>query len=102
MEVLVFRGKLTYGLESERRYEELCARLQQGSRCFLFDLREVPDIDSTGIGFLVTCLTTVARAGGRLCLAAPSSAVLHSLAITRLDRLFPAFEDVDTALRATS
>ena len=100
MNVLEFRGKLTYGLESERRYEEMCAGLQGGSRFFLFDLREVSDIDSTGIGFLVTCLTTVLRAGGRLYLASPSDSVRHSLVITRLDRLFPAFDSVEAALSA--
>ena len=99
--VVEFKGKLTYGLESEQRYEELRARLEGGSRCFLFDLQQVPDIDSTGIGFLVECLTTVIRAGGKLYLAAPSDSVLHSLAITRLDSLFPAFESVDAALNAT-
>ena len=98
MSVLEFRGKLTYCQESEHRYQELCAHLKRGSRCFLLDLEQVPDIDSTGIGFLVTCLTTVLRAGGKLYLVAPSDCVLKSLMITRLDHLFPAFESVDAAL----
>ena len=99
--VFEFRGRLTYGPFSEQRYQDLRAEIERGSRYFVFDLSQVPDVDSAGIGFLVECLTTVRRAQGALCLAAPSERVLYSLRITRLDSLFPAFESVEAALGKT-
>ena len=98
--VLEFRGRLTYGQESERSYQQLRAQIDLGAKNVIFDLGRVPDVDSAGIGFLVTCLTTLRRAGGRLALVAPSSRVLYSLLITKLDTIFPVFESVEAARQA--
>lgn len=96
--VLEFSGRLTFGPESEARYEELRVLVEQGTRHLILDLSRVPDLDSAGIGFLVTCLTTVLRVDGTLSLAAPSNRVLYALLITRLDTVFPVFESVEAAL----
>ena len=97
LQTLELSGRLTFGPESEKWYGEMRSHIEQGCPNFVFDLRGVPDMDSAGIGFLVTCLTTVLRAGGRLYLAAPSNRVLYSLLITKLDTVFPIFENVDAA-----
>ena len=100
LRVLEFRGRLTFGEESERRYAELRGHLEQGARTFIFDLSRVPDIDSAGIGFLVSCLSTVSRAKGELWLAAPTNRVLYVLLITRMDTVFPLFESLEAALES--
>jgi len=97
---LPFQGRLGLGEQSRNRYSEMCQSLQQGSRTVVFDLREVPDITSEGLGFLVECLTTVQRVGGELRLAALSRQVERTLEITRLDRVFPVFASVEAALAA--
>ena len=97
LRILELSGRLTFGPESEGWYEEMRLSIEQGCPNFVFDLCGVPDMDSAGIGFLVTCLTTVLRAGGRLYLAAPSDRVLYSLLITKLDIVFPIFENVEAA-----
>lgn len=96
--VLRFAGRLTYGTASEEYYRELCRAIQSGFRYVVFDLTDVPDIDSAGIGFLVESLTTVRQAGGTLCLAAPSAHVLRSLLITNLERVFPVATSTEAAL----
>src|SRR5262249_54442873 len=93
-----FRGRLTFGAESERRYEEVCAMIREGTRHFIFDLSRVPDIDSAGIGFLVESLETILRVDGKLALVAPSNRVLYALLITRLDTVFSLFDTVEKAL----
>ena len=98
--VIEFCGRLTYGPESDKRYEELCSQLERGVRSLVFDLRLVPDIDSAVIGFLVTCLTAARRAQAEISLAAPSSRVLHTLRITKLHTLFPVLDSVESALAA--
>ncbi len=96
--ILEFRGRLTFGYENKQRYADLRRYLEQGERTFVFDLSRVADMDSAGIGFLVTCLTTVLRADGELRLAAPTDRVLYVLLTTRLDTVFPVFESVRAAL----
>ncbi len=96
--VLEFRGRLTFGSENEKSYADLRRYVEQGERTFVFDLSRVPDMDSAGVGFLVTCFTTVLRAGGELRLAAPTDRVLYVLLITRLDTVFPVFDSVQAAL----
>ena len=100
--VLAFNGRLADGPENAKRYQELCAELERGSRDFVLDLQRVPDLDSMGIGFLIMCLTTARRAGGSLCLAAPSNRVLYSLLITRLDTIIPIFDSVEAAVAGLS
>jgi anti-sigma B factor antagonist len=97
--VIPFSGRLTFGADSEKRYAELRRHVERGERNFIFDLGQVPDVDSAGIGFLVTCFSTVIRAGGELRLAAPGNHVLYVLLITRLDTVFPIFESVEEATR---
>src|SRR5713226_7580571 len=91
LRILEFQGRLTFGAQSEKRYEEVRALLRDGRRHFIFDLSRVPDMDSAGIGFLVSCLTTILRVNGSLALAAPSNRVLYALLITRLDTVFRLF-----------
>ena len=98
--VLALTGRLTFGPENERSYEEMRRHIERGERRFIFDLSRVPDIDSAGVGFLVTCFTTVLRAGGELRLAAPGNRVFYVLLITRLDTVFPIYESVEAARAA--
>ena len=97
--VLEFKGRLTFSEQSEQHFAELRRYIEEGARTFVFDLRQVPDVDSAGLGFLVTCLTTAQRAGAELRLAAPSNRVLYALLITKLDAIFPVFETVEAALQ---
>lgn len=98
--VLEFTGRLTFGAENEKSYGELRRYVELGEKTFIFDLGSVTDMDSAGVGFLVTCFTTVLRGGGELRLAAPNDRVLYVLLITRLDTVFPVFESVEAALAA--
>lgn len=100
LRILEFTGRLTYGEQSEERYEELCRHLQEGAREIVFDLSRVPDMDSAGLGFLVMCLTTIERSGGQLRLAKPSNRVLYALLITKLDTVFALFDSVEAAVSA--
>ena len=93
-----FQGRLNYGEQSQRRYAEMCRELESGSRTVVFDLSQVPDINSEGIGFLVMCLATVQQAGGELRLASLSRGVQEALAMTKLAPVFTMFESVDAAV----
>ena len=70
----------------------LLARLNgaiaEGKTQFVVDLAEVPFIDSTGLGALVSGLKVARREEGDLRLAAPSEQVSRLLRLTTLDRVF--------------
>jgi anti-sigma B factor antagonist len=91
IQVVSFRGRLTFGPETQRCREALRAALAGGERNFVFDLAGVEYADSAGLGFLVSCLTTLRQAGAELRLAAVPEKVAHVLHITRLDTVFRIF-----------
>ena len=67
----------------------------------LVDFREVPYIDSTGIGFLVGLYTSVTRSlGGRFVLVGASPRVGEVLTLTRLNTVIPMARDMPAGLAA--
>ncbi len=75
---------------------DLRARLNgaiaDGTTQILIDLADVPFIDSTGLGVLVSGLKAVRRADGDLRLIAPGPQVRRLLRLTTLDRVFTILE----------
>lgn len=93
---------LAYGLPGQTPLRtvvrELCDR---GRKFVVFNLRDVSYVDSSGIGELVACATTLRNAGGDLNLVNPNWIVQKLLHITRLDPLvFDVLPDEATALCA--
>lgn len=84
---------------ADRLRETLEALIAGRYTRLVVDLTEVPFVDSTGLGALVSGLRASARAGGSLKLAAPGEAVMRVLTLTRMDRLFDVCDSVDDALR---
>lgn len=77
---------------------ELCDR---GRKFIIFNLKDVSYIDSSGIGELVACVTTLRNAGGDLNLINPNWVVQKLLHITHLDPLvFDVMPDEAAAAKA--
>ena len=72
--------------------EHVKAALERGERRIVLNLAELQRMDSTCLGELVASYTTCARIGGVLKLAAPNASVRRLLELTRLDRIFEAFD----------
>jgi anti-sigma B factor antagonist len=62
------------------------------------DLSEVPFIDSTGLGVLVTSLKHVREANGRLDVVVTRPRVLKVFSLTGLDGVIPLHSTLDEAL----
>lgn len=73
--------------------------LEEDLPSVLIDMTEIDHVDSTGLGELVGYLQRFTEQGRRLALLNPHRRVLKLLELTRLDEVFPIFEDRDTALR---
>lgn len=72
---------------------------QKGANKILLNLREVTYIDSSGLGDLVTCLTTVRNRGGDLRISDASKRVNDLLEMTKLSFVIPTDPDEATALQ---
>lgn len=97
--VLRLKGRFATG--SDREYLAGKAGEVRSGNCrkVLADFRDVPYIDSTGIGFVVGLFTSVTKAeDGRFVLVGPHPRVQQVLRITRLDTVIPIAPDMDAGL----
>lgn len=98
--VLELRGRVTLGEETRRLEQAVKAFQPPDVRRLVVGLSEVDYIDSAGLGVLTACLAAVRAAGGRMHLAGPSPRIRQLLRLMGIDRMMPAFEDLDEACRA--
>ncbi len=98
-QMVSFQGRITFGRQTEQCRHQLKELMAAGDMKFVFDLAEVEYVDSAGIGFLVSCLTSLGSNGARLRLASPPERVRYVLGITRLDTIFEIFDTREQALK---
>ena len=98
VKVIKLRGRLGMGESLDRTSETLTDLLSAGETRFLLDLKEVPMIDSSGIGLLVRYLSAAKQRGGSLKLLNPSKFALQTLMLVRVLSLFEVFEDLQKAV----
>jgi anti-sigma B factor antagonist len=96
--VLTLTGKAMLGAQPTAVEETITRLLAEGTRKIVVDLRGVSHIDSTGIGTFIASLGKVTQAGGVLAMTGASGMVRDAFHVTRLDRIFRFFPDVETAL----
>ena len=96
--ILDLSGRLTIG-EGAQLLKDKCESLVfQGRSSVIVNLAAVPYIDSGGLGQLVACYTTVAKAGGRLKLLNVGTRNHDLLSITKLVSVFETFDTESEAI----
>ena len=95
--VLNLSGKIMGGEETTLFHGRLHEHIQAGKKKFVFDLQNVPWTNSVGLGMLISALTTVKNAQGRLVLANITS-IENLLAMTRLITVFEHYDSRDAAV----
>lgn len=98
--VIKLTGKLMMGLESASMESLVNQRLDSGARHIVFDLAELKQIDSTGIGRFISAFNRLMGVQGTLGMAAAQPTVRQSFRVTRLDTVFRFYDTVDEALAA--
>jgi len=96
--VLDLKGALSLGESEDLFREAISDLLAQGRSAILVNLEKVDFIDSSGVGVLIKCLTSVTRAGGKLKGLRPAPAVLKILKVTGVYALFEFFDDEAKAI----
>jgi anti-sigma B factor antagonist len=97
--ILALKGRLTVGEASSVR-EKVIELLPLGHKNVIFDLGNVDYIDSTGLGSMVICYTTIKKAGGTLKLLSLNKRNIELLLLTKLHTIFEVFSDEQDAVNS--
>ena len=98
--ILDLSGKLTIGDGAELLKDKSESLVFQGLNQVIVNLGAVPYIDSGGLGQLVACYTTLAKAGGRLKLLKVGTRNHDLLSITKLVSVFDTFDTEREAIES--
>ena len=99
VDILSLKGRLTVGEASSVR-EKITAVIAAGHVNVLLNLQHVEYIDSTGLGALVICFTSLKKAGGALKLVNPNKRNVELLLLTKLHTIFEVFSDEQDAVNS--
>jgi anti-sigma B factor antagonist len=99
VEILSLKGRLTVGEASGIR-EKCTAVSAVGHNNVILNLEHVEYIDSTGLGALVICYTSLKKAGGALKLVNPNKRNVELLLLTKLHTIFEVFSDEQDAINS--
>jgi anti-sigma B factor antagonist len=91
-------GKVMGGPDATVLNDALHELVQRGRKKVVVDLGQVTSMNSTGLGILISGLTTMRNTGGDLKLANVTERIQNLLMITKLRTVFEAHETVDKAV----
>jgi anti-sigma B factor antagonist len=98
--IVELSGKITIGSGDVKIRELIDESLAAGKKNLVLDLAGVSTIDSSGIGEMVACYTTVTKKGGHLKLLRLSPKINDILQVTQLITVFEVFDDEAEAVRS--
>lgn len=98
--VLELQGRLILGEPLETLRSKIQGLAAAGRPKIVLDLSGVEYIDSSGLGQLVVCYTSLKKAGGGLRLATLQTRSLELMVLTKLYTVFEIFEDTMEAVNS--
>ncbi len=98
--ILELRGRITAGPEAGILREHVAALASAGPRNLVLDMRGIDYIDSTGLGALVICATSLRRSGGNIKLLNLNRRNIELLVMTKLATVFEIFTDEQDAVNS--
>ena len=96
--ILEPKGKIMGGPDASLLHDKLHEYIEQKKTKVIVDLSKVDWMNSTGLGILISGLTTVRNNNGELKLANLTKKVQSLLTITKLVTVFEAYDSVDEAI----
>lgn len=98
--VLDLEGKITIGAGDIELRQNIEDSVTAGRKNILLNLKGVSHIDSSGIGEMVGCFTTVARKGGKMKLLNLTQKINDILQVTQLITVFDVYDNEAEALNS--
>ena len=96
--ILTFKGDLLGEPDTTKIREKVHSLVSDNIQKIVIDLSGVNYMNSSGLGTLISVLTTVKNGGGQLVLANVGGKVQNLFLITQLVKVFDTYETVDRAL----
>jgi len=98
--ILAASGRLTVGEATSALRERLTQLAASGKNRVVLNLGGVDYIDSTGLGTLVICFTTLKKSGGGLKLLNLNQRNIELLVLTKLTTVFEVFDNETDAVNS--
>ena len=98
--ILDLKGRITVGAGAGALREKVGALNAAGVRNLVLELKGVDYIDSTGLGALVMCVTTMRKNGGNMKLVNLNRRNIELLVMTKLATVFEIFADEQDAVNS--
>ncbi len=98
--ILEVKGKLMGGPETAEIHNRVKDLVSNGVNKVVIDLGKVTWMNSTGLGALMSSLTTVRNAGGDLKIARATEKVKSLFMVTKLVTIFDNYETIEEALNS--
>lgn len=98
--IINFKGKLMGGPAVNNYMDEIKSLIDQGKINVVGDLSKVNFMNSSGLGVLITSLTSLRNAGGDLRICGASDRIESLLMVTKLITVFKHFKTSDEAVES--
>ena len=98
--ILKLDGRITVGPEASALRDRITALNAAATRNIVLDMAEVDYIDSTGLGALVICATSLRKNGGNVKLLNLNRRNIELLVMTKLATVFEIFNDEQDAVNS--
>ena len=96
--ILDLRGRATIGVDSELLSAHLKKLVAKGERRLLLNLRDLTQVDSSGLNVIFTTYLSLRDQGGELKFLCPCGRVLEVFTVLRLPEIIPSFDDETQAV----
>jgi len=98
--ILDMNGRLTVGDEASKFRERMSKLIASGRHNIILNMAQVDYVDSTGLGAMVMCYTTLNRDGGKVKLLNLTRRSIELLVMTKLTTIFEVFNDEQNAINS--
>lgn len=98
--ILDLKGRVTVGPEAGALREAVASAVADGITQLVLNLEHVDFIDSTGLGAVVMCSTTMRKAGGTVKLLNLNRRNIELLVMTKLTTVFETYNDETDAVNS--
>ena len=98
--VITLKGNVMGGPDGAKLHDTLHELKEGGKKNVVVDLGKVKFMNSSGLGMLISGMTTMRNAGGDLRLAKVADRIQSLLVITKLITVFKHYDSVDAAIES--
>ncbi len=98
--IIELKGNVMGGDDTKEFTETLHKLIEEGKKNVIVDLSGVKFMNSSGLGMLISGLTTMKKAEGNLKLANVTDKIESLLIITKLITIFESYESIDEAVKS--